>query len=427
MTTIDAVLPAAAAQPAATPGPVRFLGAERDYWRLMARGAVLLMVTLGIYRFWLTTDMRRFLWANTDVAGTSLEYTGTARELLLGFLIAMAILVPLNAVLFIVALNLDVVGPLSTPLFFIAFTVLGHFAVFRARRYRLTRTVLRGVRFHQTGSAWHYAACALLWWTLIVLSLGLLYPLAQAQLERFKMRNTYFGDLPGRFEGAASRLFLRGFLMWLIVVGPFVAAIVYAARTANWSALPGILTAGGADKDMINRLAAARFIFAIGFAIAAIVWAMLAAATLYPAFQAMLWRWWAGGLRFGEVTVTSTLRTGRVYRIYGRFLGYSILFSLAVGTIAGIAATIVTMLFRGSQISELGEIAAAVALIGFYVVVALGYSTIYQVVVRAGLWKAIAESLDVSNISALDRVSARGAPGSPVGEGLADALNVGGI
>ena len=69
---------------------------ERPFWRLLIRGAVLLLVTLGIYRFWLATDVRRFLWANTEIAGERLEYTGTARELLIGFLIAIAMLVPLN-------------------------------------------------------------------------------------------------------------------------------------------------------------------------------------------------------------------------------------------------------------------------------------------------------------------------------------------
>ena len=61
------------------------------------------MVTLGIYRFWLTTDVRRFLWANTEVAGESLEYTGTPLELLLGFLIAIAILIPVYAGFFVAA------------------------------------------------------------------------------------------------------------------------------------------------------------------------------------------------------------------------------------------------------------------------------------------------------------------------------------
>src|ERR1700759_2392624 len=76
-------------------GGVRFLGERRAYWRLLMRGAGLLIVTLGIYRFWLLTDVRRFLWSNTEIAGETLEYDGLATELLLGFLFAIAILVPI--------------------------------------------------------------------------------------------------------------------------------------------------------------------------------------------------------------------------------------------------------------------------------------------------------------------------------------------
>src|SRR5262245_20015266 len=97
----------------ATSGGVRFLGQRRSYWRLLIRGAALLMVTLGIYRFWLVTDIRRFLWSNTEIAGEALEYTGTALELLLGFLIAIALLIPVYTAFFLAALDLGLLGQLS--------------------------------------------------------------------------------------------------------------------------------------------------------------------------------------------------------------------------------------------------------------------------------------------------------------------------
>ena len=43
------------------------------------------------------------------------------------------------------------------------------------------------------------------------------------------------------------------------------------------------------------------------------------------------------------------------------------------------------------------------------------------------LWKHSVESLEFSGLEALDRVKASGAVSSALGEGLADALNVGGI
>src|SRR6185369_6357659 len=107
-----------------TGGGVRFLGQRRSYWRLLIRGAVLLMLTLGIYRFWLVTDMRRFLWSNTEIGGESLEYTGTAFEILIGFLIAIALLVPIYAGLFIAALDLGVLGRLSGVIAFLLLAFL---------------------------------------------------------------------------------------------------------------------------------------------------------------------------------------------------------------------------------------------------------------------------------------------------------------
>ncbi len=201
MSLREAVASAAAAYPAPAPGKVRFLGKDRAYWRLLIRGALLLICTLGIYRFWLMTDIRRFLWGNSEIAGDHLEYTGTALELLVGFLIAIAILLPINALFFLAALDLGLIGQLSGVMAFALLAFLSQFAIYRARRYRLTRTVYRGVRFYQTGSAWAYAFYALMWWTLIALTLGLAYPWAQTKPRALQ-------DAPHLLR-RSSRLFRR--------------------------------------------------------------------------------------------------------------------------------------------------------------------------------------------------------------------------
>ena len=207
---------------------VVFNGAESLFWRLLARGAALLLVTLGIYRFWLQTDVRRFLWNNTEIAGDYLEYIGTARELLLGFLVAIVFLGPLYAIFGLASLAAQWLQQLAGRSRWFAARVLGQFAVYRARRYRLSRTVYRGIRFHQSGSAWRYAICAMFWWGMIGMTLGLAYPWAQASLERFKMRNTFYGDLRGEFIGSGTRLFFRGVLLWFVVVAPFVLGLIVA-------------------------------------------------------------------------------------------------------------------------------------------------------------------------------------------------------
>jgi uncharacterized membrane protein YjgN (DUF898 family) len=163
----------------------------------------------------------------------------------------------------------------------------------------------------------------------------------------------------------------------------------------------------------------------IGIAFGALGWAVLMALMLYPVFQAMVLRWWASGLRFGDLSMTSRVRTGSVYGAYARFIGLSIAYSIAVGTLMGMVLGLVGVTLSAD--SENKEIGNAVVGLVSYVIFMVGSSAIYQVTVRLALWRLIVESLDIANISTLDRVTAQGQPSSPFGEGLADALNVGGL
>src|SRR5262249_17922938 len=147
MTVIDHVGAAATLPPPPPLAPVRlrFIGQLGDYWRLMIRGAMLQAITLGIYRFWLFTDMRRFLWAAPKVAGQTPEYPGTAAELFIGFLIAIGILIPVYALFFVASLEYGLLSRLSGVVAFAVLAGFGQYAAYRARRYRLTRTVFRGL------------------------------------------------------------------------------------------------------------------------------------------------------------------------------------------------------------------------------------------------------------------------------------------
>ena len=131
------------------------------------RGALLELVTLGFYRFWLATDMRRHLWSNTSVNGDAPEYTGTAKELLIGFLFALAILAPIYLIYFLVGLEAERLQAFASIPLGLFFYLFAQFAIYRARRYRLTRTVWRGVRFWMTGSGVSYAWRAGLWGLLV--------------------------------------------------------------------------------------------------------------------------------------------------------------------------------------------------------------------------------------------------------------------
>src|SRR5712671_4003828 len=272
------------------PPPVRrdriaFTGRRSQFIRLVARGAALELVTLGFYRFWLATDMRRHLWSGTAIDGDAAEYTGKAKELLIGFLFALAIFAPIYLAYFLIGLEAERAQAFASIPLGLFFFLFAQFAIYRARRYRLTRTVWRGVRFWMTGSGWSYAWRAGLWTLLVFLTLGLALPWSTAALERYKMRHTSYGDLQARFEGTGWELFKRGWWLWLLA----------------WPSLPLLIP--------------------LPF--------------IYGAFKAIEWRWWVAGIRFGDVRFDSNLKASGLFGLYWKVIGWTLLLGLILSFLSG--------------------------------------------------------------------------------------------
>jgi uncharacterized membrane protein YjgN (DUF898 family) len=236
--------------PVPPPMPVAFSGSRSEFFDLVKRGAALELVTLGFYRFWLLTDIRRHLWSNTLVDGDAAEYTGRGKELLIGFLVALAILVPIYLGYFLIGLEAEHYQAFASLPLIVFFYLFGQFAIYRARRYRLTRTVWRGVRFWMSGSGWIYALRASLWGLLSAVTLGLALPWRAAALERYKMRHSYYGDLQGSFEGRGWEFFKRGWWLWLLAPAAMVDRPVLESHRLDRRARICVLGLSGAGRSI---------------------------------------------------------------------------------------------------------------------------------------------------------------------------------
>jgi uncharacterized membrane protein YjgN (DUF898 family) len=369
-------------QPPPLPGaPLSFSGDRGDFVRLVARGAALELVTAGFYRFWLATDIRRHLWSNTLIDGDAAEYTGRAKELLIGFLFALAILVPIYLVYFLISMEAErVKGFASLPLI-LAFYAFGQFAIYRARRYRLTRTVWRGVRFWMDGSGWAYAWRAMLWGFLVVLTLGLALPWREAALERYKMQHSWYGDLQGEFVGKPSEFFKRAWGYW--AAAPFALVL--------FPLFPFV----------------------------------------YAWFKAVEWRWWLSGIRFGGVHLESTLPRNAFTGLYWRVIGWYMLASMAAGIYFAICAAIAASISGGLNPSAAPELSKNIPLLVMAVIGYLGLILSLNVVIRVylvrDLWVTVLQSVQVHNIGAAANVAAKGELATALGEGFADGLDVAGF
>lgn len=196
---------------------------------LLSRNFFLTLVTIGIYRFWAVTRLRRYLWSNIHVAGDALEYTGTGRELFLGFLIALAVLAPLSIAYVIsdrLALGSPALAASLQGFYFLALFVFLQVALFRSRRYRLSRTAWRGIYAGQTGSIWHYLGLYLGYGLLTVVTLGIALPWAQVALERYKLNHTWFGDRVLSIDAAGRDLLWRWLVAMALIWIPVLLAVL---------------------------------------------------------------------------------------------------------------------------------------------------------------------------------------------------------
>jgi uncharacterized membrane protein YjgN (DUF898 family) len=61
---------------------------------IVLTNGLLTLITVGFYRFWGKTRLRRYLWSHVSFLGDRLEYSGRGLELFLGFLVILVILAP---------------------------------------------------------------------------------------------------------------------------------------------------------------------------------------------------------------------------------------------------------------------------------------------------------------------------------------------
>ncbi|WP_306155624.1 DUF898 family protein [Roseovarius sp. MMSF_3281] len=212
-----------------------YAGQRKPLFEIAVLTALLTTLTLGIYRFWAKTRVRRYVWSSINDGRDSFEYTGTGLEKLLGFLAAMVILaiylgvVQMGLYYFGLTLFIEpqtekqaMMQAAAMGITALAVLPLVFFAKYRARRYKMARTRWRGIRFGAEKGAWGYAARAMFHWLLSVLSLGLLLPWQTFRLERYVTDRSWYGDAPFQQGGkwtALLPMMAQIYMGLLIMVG----------------------------------------------------------------------------------------------------------------------------------------------------------------------------------------------------------------
>lgn len=377
-----------------------FVGRRAPLFRLALRTGVLTVLTLGVYRFWMKTRLRRYYWSSVRPGGHPLEYVGDPLEKLLGFLIAVVIMAfyigVVNLILMFVSFAVLHGNVTAYVLSFAGVIPIWFFALYRARRYVLARTRWRGLRFGLDPGAWGYAWRALVHWSVTILSLGLLWPRMTFWLEKYRTDRTSLGSFPLRQGGG-----------WRMLYGAFVPALVTGTVL-----LPSAgLVAAGLHAE-----------FAV-FGLLAGLLAIVPAAVYYRVHSRRIL---ADNKTAGPLGLVARPRVGRVLGIY--VFGYSVIlvaaFVLSVAIGAIVLAAVGMKIFEG-DVPEVPLWLSTVAGVSLYFALFLSWSALRHAFVTLPLWRHYAETLTVTGAEDLSALSQRERDAHTEAEGFAEALDLG--
>ena len=394
-------------QYAGKPGPL--------FWLTLKTG-LLTAITLGIYRFWARTRIRKYIWSSVEGDGDGFEYTGTGIEKMLGFLVAIVVVAILlgaiQAILLAAGLGLApewALGQWQLASYLASATALPllYFALYRARRYRLSRTRWRGVRFGAEKAAWGYAVRAVGYLILTVATAGILLPLSTFRLEKYMTDRSWYGDAKFEQNGKWTGLYpaMKHLLIGLAIVvgGGFLFAV-----SSGFGAPDG----GSPGAILLAVLA-----IVVGF-----VWLWIG--TVYYRVRSFAYlasnRKLGGQIRFDAEPKTSQVVKSLIWGgIKASFVG---------GIAFAVLAVPVALLYGELSSPEAGiAISVVFGLLALSVIsggIAIGEG-LNMIWIVQPIIAHFVQSVSVLNSGALASIRQRAADGGADAEGIADALDIG--
>lgn len=376
-------------------------------------GGFYTVLTLGLYRFWYATDLRRQLWHRSSLGGAPFEYVGTVKEIFVGFLIMLTLLTPIYVLFYLSEFYPDDdLGQWAGIGFLVSVFFFSGFATYRARRYRLSRTLWRGVRFGQTGSAVVYALRNFGWLILSVVTLGLAIPFWRASQERMRINNTWYGDR--RFASTASGWALLP--RFLVLIG---LSLVFSATVVFWTKFRFLTTI---SRDELLDWTFWTSIFAPGELLALFgLFFILPLTLLWPFYRTGELRRFIGRVRLGETGFRSDLTAWAVYKSY---LAFALTFGLT-SVIVGLLLYLM-LSHRDGRVDTQETRYLVMTIIGYALTYWL-FGALRLVMLTAPVWGKLVGSVTVEGIEHLDTVSARRDPSSATGDDYAGGYDVGAL
>lgn len=200
-----------------------FLGNGKDLFKIQIVNFILNVITLGIFYPWAKARKLQYIYNNTAFEDHPFAFTGTGKEMFKGFIKAILFIVAAYAIfLYLVYLQMPGWAILFLYLFLLLIIPL---AIHGSYKYRMAKTVWKGIRFGYAGDRTELMKLFLKWIFFTVITFGIYGAWLAINLRKYVVENIRVGDANFVYRGNGGDFFilnLKGYFLTIITFGIYV-------------------------------------------------------------------------------------------------------------------------------------------------------------------------------------------------------------
>lgn len=210
---------------------ISFRGDGKTLFKIWITNLLLTICTLGIYYPWARANMKRYLYSSTYLGEQSFEFLGTGKQMFFGLIkflaIAFVCLLGLMAIYYVFTSNMSEMEIVFFDQFFnllglVIYAPILALFIHGARRYRMSKTSYRGIRFGYRGNKKPLSLSLFKYAIFTALTLGIYYPWLINNVRKYIYSNTKFGNIKFEFNGKGGSYagtLIGGYFLCIFTLG----------------------------------------------------------------------------------------------------------------------------------------------------------------------------------------------------------------
>ena len=200
-----------------------FRGKGSEFFGVVVINWLLTVITLGLYYPWAKERTLKYLYANTYLENDRFQFSGTGKEMFVGFIKVFGMFLFLYLAFLFAAQSQNAALSVIILLLFYAF-ILGiiPFAIHGFYKYRMSRTSWRGIRFGYRGDRSTLVKMYFRDLFLTILTFGIYSSWMTIHLRNYTLSNVKFGSASFKHHANGDDYFflnLKGVILTYITLG----------------------------------------------------------------------------------------------------------------------------------------------------------------------------------------------------------------